>query len=273
MRFGLLVSLILTGCVGGGDIKDSGPSRHVDMTHVPDAVPRAEVRTRAGNKSPYTVLGKTYTLLPTSKGYSEVGGASWYGNKFHGRRTSNGEVYDMYGMTAAHKTLPIPSYVRVTNLSNGREVVVRVNDRGPFHGDRIIDLTYAAASKLGFAQQGTARVKVEAVGPGDQRVASPARPTVKLSPPPVEQSVKPQPSYRLPANTYLQAGAFSSRQGAESVQRRIRQLTSVPVTVTEAVNDSLYRVRLGPVADNQLVMQLRQLLADNQLPVPHVVYD
>ncbi|WP_423898092.1 septal ring lytic transglycosylase RlpA family protein [Candidatus Pelagadaptatus aseana] len=282
VRFGFwtLLAVVLTGCVGGGDIKDSGPTRPVDMSHVPDAVPRAEVRTKAGNKSPYTVLGKTYTVLPSSQGYNEVGGASWYGKKFHGRRTSNGEVYDMYGMTAAHKSLPIPSYVRVTNLANGRQVVVRVNDRGPFHGGRIIDLTYAAASKLGFAQQGTAQVRVETVGPGDQPPQSVAvspepiqRPTVKLSPPESGKPVNTQPVYRLPANTYLQAGAFSSRQGAESVQQRISQLTSVPVTVTETVSDSLFRVRLGPVTDNQVIIRLRQLLAENQLPVPHVVYE
>lgn len=266
----LLVALaLLTGCMGsGGEVKDSGPARPVDMSHVPDAVPRTEVRTRAGNKNPYQVLGKTYYLLPTSEGYDEIGGASWYGNKFHGRRTANGEVYDMYGMTAAHKTLPIPSYVRVTNLANGRQVVVRVNDRGPFHGDRIIDLTYAAASKLGFAQQGVAEVRVETVGP--EAVAATSVPKPK---PEVKTEQKPAPkAYKLPFNTYLQAGAFSSLAGAEAVRTRIGQLTPVPVSIVEDVSDSLYRVRVGPIADNQTLMQLRQLLTKNQLPVPHVVY-
>jgi len=130
--------------------RDSAPINPRDVSAVKDAVPAPVRRTIAGNKSPYTVLGKTYTLLPESRGYKEQGLASWYGQKFHGRNTSNGEVYDMYAMTAAHKTLPIPSYVKVTNLDNGRSIVVRVNDRGPFHTDRIIDLSYAGAVKLDF---------------------------------------------------------------------------------------------------------------------------
>jgi len=120
--------------------KDRGPTQAMDVDHIPDAIPRYEPRTIAGNKSPYTVLGKTYRVLPDSTGYSEQGIASWYGEKFHGRNTSNGEIYDMYGMTAAHKTLLIPSFVRVTNLDNGKSIIVRVNDRGPFHDNRIIDL-------------------------------------------------------------------------------------------------------------------------------------
>lgn len=272
----LFSALLLAGCIGGGgEIKDSGPSRPIDMSHVPDAVPRAEVRTKAGNKSPYRQFGKTYYILPSSQGYDQVGGASWYGNKFHGRNTSNGEVYDMYGMTAAHKTLPIPSYVRVTNLANGRQVVVRVNDRGPFHGDRIIDLSYAAASKLGFAELGTARVRVETVGPGDQlqqssvaaSSSSPDKPTTSSA------TDSEEKAYKLPINTFLQAGAFSSLSGAESVQNRIVRLTQVPVKIVENTVDSLYRVRLGPIADNQVLMQLRQLLAENKLPEPHVVYE
>jgi len=129
---------------------DSAPAKPRDVSAVKNAVPVAVKRTIAGNKSPYTVLGKTYTLLAESRGYKEQGLASWYGQKFHGRNTSNGEVYDMYAMTAAHKTLPIPSYVKVTNLDNGRSIVVKVNDRGPFHEGRIIDLSYAGAVKLDF---------------------------------------------------------------------------------------------------------------------------
>ncbi|HBQ01515.1 MAG TPA: septal ring lytic transglycosylase RlpA, partial [Gammaproteobacteria bacterium] len=117
----------------------------------------------AGNRSPYTVLGKTYTVLPTERGYSERGVASWYGEKFHGHKTSNGEVFDMYMASAAHKSLPIPSFLRVTNLDNNRSLIVRVNDRGPFHGDRIVDLSYAAAMKLGYAERGTARVHLESI--------------------------------------------------------------------------------------------------------------
>lgn len=277
--------LVLSACAGNvitRDSKDGGPSRSVDMSHVPDAVPRVELRTRAGNKSPYTVLGKTYQLLPDSKGYREKGGASWYGTKFHGRRTSNGEVYDMYAMTAAHKTLPIPAYVKVTNLENGKVVVVRVNDRGPFHEGRIIDLSYAAASKLGFAQQGTAQVLVEAVGPGDQVPssygASQSSSSTSVISSQIVTDVSPistsvTESYELPPNTYLQAGAFSSIQGAETIKQRINQLTDTPVLIVEASKDALYKVRVGPIRDNLQMMRLRELLASNQLPTPHVVYD
>ena len=264
-------------------VKDSGPKGPVDVAHIPDAVPRAEVRTRAGNKSPYTVLGKTYRVLPDSRGFAEEGIASWYGKKFHGRKTSNGEIYNMYGMTAAHKNLPIPSYVKVTNLNNGRHIVVRVNDRGPFHEGRVIDLTYAGASKLGFVKQGTAPVRVEAVGPGDQiagRTAtkavaqpdsgyrSPSRPDAMKAPAP-----KHSAGYQLPANTFLQAGAFSTLGAAENLQRRIDALTDLPVTLIQPQTDSLYRVRIGPITNNLVLMDLRGLLEQYHLPSPHVVYD
>jgi len=143
--------------------KDGKPSWQVDVSKIPDAVPRPHKG--AFKNSPYQVFGKTYYPLSDSRGYREVGLASWYGTQFHSRATSNGEIYDLYGMTAAHKTLPLPSYVRVTNLSNGRAVILRVNDRGPFHSDRIIDLSYAAALKLGYADSGVARVQVEAIDP------------------------------------------------------------------------------------------------------------
>ena len=180
----LLLAVLLQGCSSNSS-KNSGksnrgaygygdgpPPKDIDVSVVPDAVPKVEPILRAGNKNPYTVFGKTYHLLPTSNGYRERGIASWYGNKFHGRKTSNGEIYDMYAMTAAHKTLPIPCYVKVTNLENGRSVIVRVNDRGPFHGDRIIDLSYAAAKKLDYSIQGTANVEVVAINPRDYQAHS-----------------------------------------------------------------------------------------------------
>ena len=162
------VAVLVTGCAGVGP-RDGGPDRPMDFSDIPDAVPKDEPRTRAGNPSSYVVNGRRYRLLDSPEGYAEKGIASWYGTKFHGRKTSLGERYDMYAMTAAHKTLPIPSYVRVRNLRNDREVVVRVNDRGPFHDNRIIDLSYAAASKLGIAQTGTGLVEVETVTPESER--------------------------------------------------------------------------------------------------------
>ncbi len=145
---------------------DSVPDEIPDVDSIPEPEVRDEPRARTGNKS-YSVLGKRYQVLDSAADYVEQGGASYYGNKFHGRRTSSGEVYDMYAFTAAHKTLPLPSYARVTNLDNGKSVVVKINDRGPFHSSRIIDLSYAAAVKLGYREKGTARVEVRALHPGD----------------------------------------------------------------------------------------------------------
>ena len=144
-------------------MQDRAPEKPIDIINIPEVVPEPVVRTIAGNRSPYTVLGKSYFVLPSEEGYSERGIASWYGEKFHGHKTSNGEVFDMYQVSAAHKSLPIPSFLRVTNLDNNRSIIVRVNDRGPFHGNRIIDLSYAAALKLGYADIGTARVQLEAI--------------------------------------------------------------------------------------------------------------
>ena len=148
-----------------GSDRDGTPGYRADLANAPDAVPRPEVRTAAGNKSPYTVLGKTYRVRPVPAGHRERGLGSWYGTKFHGRKTSLGDDYDVYTMTAAHKTLPLPSYLRVTNLENGRHAVVRVNDRGPFHEDRVIDLSYAAAYRLGYADKGTALLELEVLDP------------------------------------------------------------------------------------------------------------
>jgi len=153
---------------GGGDGTNPGSEPLAapdDVESIPDAVPRQETKTRSGNPESYSQFGVDYQVMDTSEGYEEVGVASWYGPGFHGRRTSSGETYDQNAMTAAHTVLPLPTYVEVTNLSDGRKVVVRVNDRGPFHGERIIDLSYVAALKLGIVQGGTARVRVKALDP------------------------------------------------------------------------------------------------------------
>ena len=175
----LLVTMLVAGCANKSAqstakktnegrykvTKDYGPDNNVDVSHVVDAVPKVEVRSRGGNKSQYQVFGKNYSVLTSSLGYKERGGASWYGKKFHGYLTANGDKYDMYKMSAAHKSLPLPTYVKVTNLANNKQVIVRVNDRGPFHQGRIIDLSYAAASKLDMLGSGTAQVEVEAINP------------------------------------------------------------------------------------------------------------
>lgn len=255
--------------------RDSGPENPVDVSHIPDPVPRHELRTIAGNVSPYTVLGKTYRLLDKPEAYKERGIASWYGKKFHGRKTSNGELYNMYGMTAAHKTLPIPSYVRVTNLSNKLSIVVRVNDRGPFHGNRIIDLTYTGARKLGFDSQGTADVFVEYIDPATYQPADtvvltePAQSHLSKAPAPLNSA-----GYALPDNTYLQVGAFSQKSSAQSLRAKLVTMTALNVTVLapQKRNQTLFKVQVGPFADNLELMNFRQKLINEKFPTPYVVY-
>ncbi len=262
---GILLVLSLTSCVvgcvvgkGAGTLAetDSGPVGPVEVGHIPDAKPRYEVRTKAGNTSPYTVLGKTYTVLADSVGYRAQGEASWYGRKFHGRKTANGETYDMYAMTAAHKSLPIPSYVRVRNLSNNREVVVRINDRGPFHGGRIIDLSYTAAKKLGFHDLGTAQVEVVAID-----VSNP-----NAEPAPIVAEPSTSDGY-----AYLQAGAFGSASGAMALEKELAAYTGYPVQVL--LQESLYKVRIGPIDDEQELVALRERIRNAQVAEPYVVYD
>ena len=240
MRAGraLALAMLLAGCAshGGGYYKDDGPGDKVppNLASIPDAVPRSEPPHRYANR-PYQVFGKNYVPIAASQPYREQGAASWYGKKFHGQKTSSGEVYDMYQMSAAHKTLPIPSYARVTNLANGRSVVVRINDRGPFHSDRIIDLSYAAANKLGYIAAGSARVEVESVTPG-QTVAAPAQ--------------EPKNAVE-PGNTYIQVGAFSSRENAEDLRGRIaRQLSWLTDAVQVLSIGNLWRLHVGPYKSN-----------------------
>lgn len=244
------------------DVRDGAPPKVVDTSHVPDAVPRYEERTRAGNKNPYTVLGKTYYLIEDESAYKERGKASWYGTKFHGRRTSNGEVYDMYAMTAAHKTLPIPSYVRVTNVANGKTVVVRVNDRGPFHNDRIIDLSYAAAQRIGILGAGTGLVDVEIVLPQDG------------PPPPLaRQPSESVPGSQLPPNTFLQIGAFSAEASARQFAADVGRRLSFPVTISRAQTDKVvFRVRVGPLSNARQLQDAREQIQRLNVPTPHVVY-
>jgi rare lipoprotein A len=237
---------------------------------VPDMVPRSEPRSRNGNPPFYDVLGKRYFVLSSSVGYVERGVASWYGPGFHKVRTSTGEPYDMYAMTAAHKTLPLPAYVRVTNLQNGRSIVVRVNDRGPFVGNRIIDLSYTAASKLDMLRNGTAMVEVRSLEPasGDVPLAAPL--AVPLSAAPIIAATgapTPAPAGSPPLNSvsdpaagatsmvavpralYIQAGAFSDPKNAERLMEKLRGGAYGKVFVRDnaIAGRKMYRVRIGPV--------------------------
>ena len=269
----LAMSLYLAGCtvMPSGSQKpdaeqDRGPTRPVDLSHVQDAVPRQEVRTRAGNSNPYTVLGRTYHLLDDESGYKEKGIASWYGKKFHGRNTANGEVYDMYAMTAAHKKLPIPSYVRVTNLNNGSSVVVRVNDRGPFHGGRIIDLSYAAAQRLGFVAQGTAPVEVEIIAPD-----TPA--SVAMSTASYQEATHSSSDNAVAGAAFLQVGAFPTEAAARVQADRVSGLTEQAVRVLASSDDQLYRVRVGPFTDTVQLHEVQELLHRGEISQAHIVYD
>lgn len=252
--------------------QDGRPARTIDVSRVPNATPAPVVRTRAGNAPKYTVLGKTYRVLPSSHGYKERGEASWYGTKFHGRRTANGEVYDMFAMTAAHKTLPIPSYVRVTHVGNGRSIIVRINDRGPFHGNRIIDLSYAAAKKLGVIATGVARVDVVDVTPVDGAVAlNPAPAYAKKYVPSVPAVEGPLiSSANNQGAIYLQLGAFQQSKGAESLRDKIAGVVSQAVNVIVG-RDKLHRVFVGPFSDRHQVVSIQSLLQHRGLSQGHIV--
>ena len=224
-------------------MRDSAPQHALDISGIPEPVPRDEPTSTYGNRSPYTVLGKSYRVLDSAEGYVERGMASWYGQKFHGRQTSSRELYDMCSFSAAHKTLPLPSYVRVTNLDNGRSVVVRVNDRGPFHEGRIIDLSYAAAVKLGVDRTGTARVEVQALNGGGAR-----------SPPtPPAAAARGALRRRHAARAADRPGGRLSRPGQCAAHRRpaasMRGSTTSQVEHGARWRDGkVWRVRVGPLA-------------------------
>jgi rare lipoprotein A len=227
--------------------QDTAPLRPIGPEDVQDAVPRADPILAVGNRSPYSVNGVTYEVLEDYRNYRERGIASWYGSKFHGHETSNGEIFDVYAASAAHKTLPLPTYARVTNVANGRSIVVRVNDRGPFHSDRIIDLSYGAAVKLGYMERGTAEVEVEVLniaGVDDRRSA-------------------PGTHYR-----FLQLGAYGAESAARQMQADLQSFLQAPVSVTpvEASGRTLYRVRVGPVANGDELALVQQQLRDSGYP-------
>jgi rare lipoprotein A len=244
------------------DAKDSGPAApKVDIGALPEPVPRAEPRARYGNKSPYSVLGKTYTVMPDARHYVERGIASWYGNKFHGYMTSSLEPYDMYQFSAAHKTLPLPSYVRVTNLDNGKSVTVRVNDRGPFHENRLIDLSYAAAVRIGIWPKGTGLVEVRAIDPA-ARDAEPLGDAVV----PVE-SGEPK--------IFLQLGAFADLGNAQRVMGQVRRAGIGRVAIVSARIDGreIHRVRMGPLPSVEAADALVDRIEKMGLGTPRVAID
>lgn len=252
---------------------DYGPDHPVDVSNVKDAVPTEVTPSKTGNPASYTVLGQTYTLLPACKGYHDRGIASWYGLQFHDKRTSDGETYDMYAMTAANKVVPIPCYARVTNLKNGKSVIVKINDRGPFVSNRIIDLSYAAASKLDMLGSGTALVDLQAVGPGDlpppaaTAVPTPdvaALPSVAaITPAPPPSTTPPAPAAGGAPQIFLQVGAYAAQANADSAVKRLSAAGvahAFALPVTEA-GRTLYKVRIGPLPDVDAVDKLSTQVA------------
>jgi rare lipoprotein A len=284
--------------------RDGAPWWDVDVSRIADAVPMPYYGPVKAN--PYTVRGVTYYPQRSAERYQAIGLASWYGTMFHGEATAIGEKYDLYGMTAAHKTLPLPSYVRVTNLENGKSVIVRVNDRGPFYSDRVIDLSFAAAKKLGYAEAGTARVRVEGIDPHEwwaqqgrpvplvlaqpqkitqttqPLVVSMAAPIEEYAPPPMQhaEAVLPMPvevkknASESVAGLYLQVGAFANPDAAELLKAKLSQAVTAPVFISSvALNQqTLYRVRLGPISTQAEVEQVQNRVRQANLGQPSPVY-
>jgi rare lipoprotein A len=236
---------------------DSAPRQFVDVNNIPNAVPKYSPRSRSGNPKSYAVFGRRYTVMKSGVGYKKRGIASWYGRKFHGHRTSSGEPYDMHAMTAAHKTLPLPSYVKVTNLKNGRQVIVKINDRGPFHENRIIDLSHTAAVKLGIKATGTGFVEVETISPSQHQIQNHKN-----------KSAKKIILSNKKVHLYLQLGAFISLKNAQQLTQKVNlalnSISTEKAQVSTLLNHQkkFYRVRLGPLknpqqADN-LILTLNQ---------------
>ena len=252
-----LLALTLAGC-GGSPRRDSGPSKvPAGLTELPDPVPREEPRSRYGNPKSYevctrdvrTYCGKPFHVMSSADGYREAGGASWYGEKFHGRATSSQEPFDMYQLTAAHKPLPLPTYVRVTHQGNGRSVIVRVNDRGPFHPGRIIDLSYAAAARLGMVAEGQAQVLVEALGAG--------------TPPP--------PAAPTPQARFLEAGVFDDPVTAIHLREELAELGLLDVEIRSNASGSLHRVLVGPFTSMAQLTAAQQRLQAAYFPARAVL--
>jgi len=312
----ITLPLLLSGCgnlPGGSSFftrQDSAPAHPVDVSNVANAIPRVEPHSRYGNPESYVVFGQRYFVKKSSLNHVERGIASWYGTKFHGRRTSSGEPYDMLAMTAAHKSLPLPTYAEVTNLKNGRKIIVKINDRGPFKKGRIIDLSYAAAIKLGITKAGTGLVEVRAIDPTQplptpslittqqQTTPPPAQlaTPIALAPPakiiavtpeavqmPVQASAPQAEKLKRiapgqPVDIYLQVGAFGDRFNAENLKIRIRDIETLPISkinVTQGANtnSAIFRVRIGPIDNVPEADQVIKRLAQLGIENPHVIID
>lgn len=234
--------------------QDKAPSFRINANRIPNAVPKAEPLSKRGNPKSYVVFGRRYYVMKSAKGYHARGVASWYGMKFHNFQTSNGEIYNVAGMTAAHKTLPLPTYLQVTNLHNGKKIIVKVNDRGPFTNNRLIDLSFAAAKKLDMTGTGTAPVSIVAITPGITRLASNSNTLQKASYSNYSSGKKYQP--------YIQLGLFKQRAPAQKLALLVKQWTRSPVNVktTSIHKRYYYQVVVGPLPNSQVSKQLTHKL-------------
>jgi rare lipoprotein A len=286
----ILISTVLSACGSlphnrYGFSQDGAPSRKVDHQQVANAVPKHEPRSKFGNPKTYVVQGRRYTVRDNVRGFRQTGIASWYGTKFHGHRTSSGEPYDMYAMTAAHKTLPLPSYVEVHNLDNDRKIIVRVNDRGPFATGRIIDLSFVAAKKLGITAKGTGRVEirvVEAAAPSAKTTPTKRVSTQGIStqiasaePTPVSLPAKPTTTDADPGQLYLQVGAFTDSNNATQLLNQLVGTLSENVLINRLSTDNynVYRVRIGPLSSEADAERLRTTLKPLGLDTPNLVVE
>ncbi len=258
----LAISAMLASCA----VRDGAPENYDrDWRTIKDATPVALPFSRYGNPDTYEVFGQSYQVMASNDGFSEEGLASWYGTKFHGRRTSSGEAYDMYAMTAAHKSLRIPSYVEVTNLSNNRKAIVKVNDRGPFHEGRVIDLSYAAATKLGVAETGTAPVMLRVIEAGQPVIDDVPKANTATAKAAVADFTGTPFKEQVEKAIYVHIAAFSSEDNATKMLKylRGRQFKSVRIHVEHKQQSSLYHVRIGPVPSmlvaEKLISQLKEI--------------
>ncbi len=272
----LIFISLLSGCAGHlpTEEPDSAPQGYVDVSKIPDAVPKYEPYSRYGNPDSYEVFGKRYSVQESAEGHVERGIASWYGTKFHGRRTSSGETYDMYKMTAAHKSLPLPTYAEVTNLDNGRQIIVKINDRGPFKAGRIIDLSYTAAIKLGIDQKGTGNVEVRAITIAVDEPDAVAK-AIPLAAPRAVSQLEKIPPPRLMANTsqlYLQVGSFGERGNMQRMLNRLLNSNIDNVVIHQpSEQQPLYRLRIGPLAKRQDAERLTSQLQQMGFEKPYIV--
>jgi len=235
--------LVLSSCCLQPEIKDGAPKQKIDVSKIKNATPKTEPLSRYGNRPSYVVNGQRYQVLPSAKGYDKKGIGSWYGTKFHGQLTSTREPYDMLAMTAASTDLPLPTYARVTNLENGHHIIVKVNDRGPFDKNRIIDLSYAAAKKLGYANKGTALVRVQAIDPSIPKTTN--------------TKITHQPKL------YIQIGAFKDLTAARKLQTKMTAIINDPIRINQSTynNSLIYRVQIGPISNVTENDRLQNLLA------------